>query len=715
MTETVSPEQTTEKDSQREPDETLDKELGLFDVYAVCTGAMFSSGFFLLPGIAAAETGPSVVLAYLLSGLLVLPAALCTAELSTAMPRAGGAYFFLDRTLGPLMGTVGGIGTWVAMVLKSSFALVGMGAYLTLFADLPIRPVALALIVVFTFINFIGAKQSGGLQRVLVAVILGILAYFLIAGLWDVANLPKERISGQLSPFLTHGLTGLFGTVGLVFVSYAGLTKVASVAEEVQNPDRNVPLGMLLALGSTMLLYVLGIFVMVMVLDPSEFHRDLTPVATAGEAVLRWLPEPTGLYLVVGAAIAAFASTGNAGLMSASRYPLAMARDELVPSQFGKISRFKTPTLGVLTTGGIMAVAVLVLDVASLAKLASAIQLILFGLMCMAVIIMRESELKYYHAAFSTPLYPWTPILGILIPIWLIIEMGWMPVLFTAGVTVVALIWYYTYAIKRVERGGALYHLFERLGRRADTGLHHELRQVMAEKGLARKDVFEEVIAHAIILDLDRADSFGELLASASEAIAKQEKCSSDQLLEVFCDEIEIGLMPVSQGAAIPHARISGIEGSHLALVRVRGGVDLPENIPRDGDTKGLYAVFCLVSPEEDTGQHLQVLAELAGHIDQPNFQREWLDARDEADLKTLLLRSERLCHMTIEREGPTSSMVGQRLCDVDLPEGVLVALMRRAGIARVPTGGTRFRPGDELIIIGNPDAIETLRERCHS
>jgi amino acid transporter len=110
----------------------LKKQLRLFDVYVICTGAMFSSGFFLLPGIAAARAGPSVVLAYLISGLLIVPAMLSQAELATAMPRAGGAYYFLDRTLGPLMGTVGGIGTWFALMLKSAFALIGMGAYISI-------------------------------------------------------------------------------------------------------------------------------------------------------------------------------------------------------------------------------------------------------------------------------------------------------------------------------------------------------------------------------------------------------------------------------------------------------------------------------------------------------------------------------------------------------------------------------------------------------
>jgi amino acid transporter/mannitol/fructose-specific phosphotransferase system IIA component (Ntr-type) len=689
----------------------LDKKLGLFDVFAVATGAMFSSGFFLLPGIAAAQTGPSVVLAYLISGLLVLPAALSAAELSTAMPRAGGAYFFLDRTLGPLMGTVGGIGTWIALVLKSAFALVGIGAYLAIFIDLPIKPVALALIVAFTLLNLFGAEETTGFQRILVTVLLFVLGYFVFQGLWSVAELPSGRIGEQFSPLLLFGLSGLFSTVGLVFVSYAGLTHVASIAEEVKNPDRNVPLGMFLALGTTVLVYVLGVFVMVAVLDPGEFQKDLTPVATAGEAFFDWLPEPTGLILVVTAAIAAFASTGNAGVMSASRYPLAMARDELVPSGFARISRFDTPTLGILLTSTVMAGAILVLDVTALAKLASAIQLIIFGLLCLAIIIMRESELEYYHPGFKSPLYPWTQIAGILIPIWLIIEMGWMPIFFSLGVAVLALGWYFAYARRHVRRGGALFHLFRRLGNRADKGLHHELRQVVAEKGLAEEDAFEELVTRAVVIDIDGPISFDEVIRQAARPLAERTPVTEQKLTRCFEQELEVGLMPVADGAAVPHLRVSELHDFHLALVRVKNGATMPEDAEAWSGER-IHAVLCLLGPEHQAGAHLRLLAQLASRIDDPNFKRDWLDAGDEASLKTLLLRSEHFYDVEIQTQGPTRKLLGQRVREVDLPEGAIIALIRRNDTSRMPTDSTVIQSGDHLVFIGNPDAIEELHER---
>ena len=108
----------------------LTRSLGLRHVFALSTGAMLSSGLFLLPGLAVAKAGPSAVLAYLIAGLLAVPAMLSVAELASALPKAGGAYYFLERALGPSVGTVAGLGTWLSLVLKDAFALVGMSCLL---------------------------------------------------------------------------------------------------------------------------------------------------------------------------------------------------------------------------------------------------------------------------------------------------------------------------------------------------------------------------------------------------------------------------------------------------------------------------------------------------------------------------------------------------------------------------------------------------------
>jgi len=187
-----------------------------------------------------------------------------------------------------MFGTVGGLGTWLALALKSGFALLGMGAYLAItpyVQDLlpvsetatlwSIKLLAVVLTLVFMFVNLFGAKETTRLQGVLVITLLGVLAFFVVQGLWHVyAEVPREDLRRQYTPFLhtENGWRGLASTIGLVFVSYAGLTKVASVSEEVKKPDRNLPLGMFLSLLTATIVYVVGVFIIVAVLNPDSLQ-----------------------------------------------------------------------------------------------------------------------------------------------------------------------------------------------------------------------------------------------------------------------------------------------------------------------------------------------------------------------------------------------------------------------------------------------------------
>lgn len=697
-------------------DSKLRKNLTLFDVYAISTGAMFSSGFFLLPGIAFAQAGPSVVLAYLLAGIAVLPAMLSKAELATAMPRAGGTYYFLDRALGPLVGTVGGLGAWLALVLKSAFALVGLGAYLGLFFDAPIKLVAVVLTVLFLALNVFGAKETSGLQRILVTALVSILALFVIEGLLSLGDTGVNIREERLTPFLPHGSLGLLSTVGLVFVSYAGLTKVASVAEEVQDPDRNLPLGMILSLVTATVIYVLGVLVMVAVLEPESLAVDLTPVASAANVVMHWLPGRTELWLIVIAAFAAFASTANAGIMSASRFLLAMGRDRLIPQRFSRIGRFSTPTWGVLLTSLMTIGAVLLLDVQALAKLASAFMLLLFALINLAVIVMRESEIEAYDPGFRSPLYPWTQIAGFLIPVWLILEMGWLALGFTAAVIGVSTLWYFLYAHHRLVREGAIYHVFARLGRQKFEGLDRELREILKEKGLRDAEPFDELVAHAVVEDIAAPITFDELTARASVRLGGVLGVKPDELQQRFLAGTKIGMTPVSRGTALPHLRLAGLDKAQLLMARCAPGVEMAGSGVSDQAIEAaspIQVVIFLVSPEGNPGEHLRMLARIASRVDDDRFLDEWLAARDEQDLKEALVHDDRLCSLTIRDDGgPTAPLVGIALRQAPLHDGTLVALVsRRAGVI-VPTGSTVLEEGDRLTILGGPAALERIRDR---
>jgi amino acid transporter/mannitol/fructose-specific phosphotransferase system IIA component (Ntr-type) len=693
----------------------LRKSLGLFDVFAISTGAMFSSGFFLLPGLAAALTGPSVALAYLVASLFILPAMFSVAELATAMPRAGGAYYFLDRALGPVMGTVGGLGTWLALVLKSAFALVGMGAYLALYVKVPIEPLAVGLTLAFMVLNVVGAKETSALQRILVVTLLTVLAFFLLQGVSEIFSRGVGEVArDQFTPFFAMGFTGFMGAAGFVFVSYAGLTKVASVAEEIRNPDRNIPLGMVLSLATATLVYSVGVYIIVAVLPMDQLRSDLTPVATAAGAFFDWLPAGVGVLLVVVAAVAAFASTGNAGILSASRYPLAMARDRLVPQSFERLGRFGTPTFSIVATATLMAVAILLLDVASIAKLASAFQLLLFALLNLAVVIMREAKIDGYDPGYRSPFYPWMQIAGFVAPFWLIAEMGQMAILFTLGLVGVTLAWYFRYAQPRVERSGAIFHTFARWGSLRYEGLDLELRGIVKEKGLRGEDPFEELVARAPVLELPDGSPLSTLLSRAADRLSGSAGIPAPDLVRRFRAEVEGGFLPVGRGTAIPHLRIEGIDQPLLLLARCRNGLRFLESTGEPSLREKLAevrAIFFLLSPQDDPGQHLRILGHLAAVIEGEDFLGRWTAADDEAELKGALLQDDRWIRLRVG-QGVGEEWGGKTLKELGLPEGVLVALVRRNGDAFVPRAGTVLTPGDHLTLIGDPKALREVKSR---
>jgi len=419
----------------------LERDLGIIQISAISVGAMVGSGIFILPALALDMAGPAVVLAYFLAGLLVLPAALSKSEMATAMPEAGGTYLYIERGMGPMLGTVAGIGTWFSLTFKSGLALVGGVPYV--FPEIPVKPVAVGIGVVLILLNLFGTKQSGQFQTGLVVVMLAALIWFVVG---SAPQMQGEHFSG----FFDKKTGGILKATGFVFVSYAGVTKVASVAEEVEDPSRNIPLGMLGSLGFTTILYVGLVAVMVGVVDPIELAGSVVPMSDAAEATLG----TAGFYAVVGAALLALISTANAGIMSASRYPLAMARDRLFPKTFESISsRFETPINAISLTGGFLLLLVAIFPIAEIAKLASAFKILVFIIINLAVVAFREGD-KEYDPDFRSPLYPWVQIFGVAGGVVLLPQMGKVPAIGAAVIIFGGMAWYLYWGREESDREG---------------------------------------------------------------------------------------------------------------------------------------------------------------------------------------------------------------------------------------------------------------------
>jgi len=476
----------------------LERDLGLLAVLAISIGAMIGSGIFILPGLAMAEAGPAVIAAYLLAGIMVLPAALSKSEMATAMPEAGGTYIYIERGMGPILGTIAGIGTWFSLSFKGALALVGGMPYLAVLFDIPHTTVALALCAVLIVVNVVGVKQTGRMQVAIVAVMLAAMGWFV------VQSAPATEVA-RYGDFFGEGTGGLLAATGLVFVSYAGVTKVASVAEEVENPDRNIPLGILGSLAFTTVLYVAIVAIVVGVVPGADLLDSYTPMTDVANLTMG----SVGVYAIVLAAVLALVSTANAGILSSSRYPFAMSRDSLAPSLFENVSdRFQTPRNAITITGILMLGLIAFVDILAIAKLASAFKILVFALVNAALIAFRQADLESYDPAFESPLYPWTQLFGIGASILLLTQMGLIPALGALGIVLGGLAWYALFVRSRIDREGAAADVVRRsLG-----------RDVVERTGEELADEGGYSVMVAIPTDADRARERQLLLAGTAAA-----------------------------------------------------------------------------------------------------------------------------------------------------------------------------------------------------
>jgi len=611
----------------------LNRSLGFMDVFSISTGAMISSGLFVLPALAYQKSGPAVVLAYLIAALLVIPAMLSKIELATAMPRSGGAYFFINRSLGPLFGTFSGFAAWLSLALKSAFALVGIGVFLGPLAG-QVSPVTVKLIAVgctllFTLLNLFSVRESGRFQVILVSALLLILLSYIAAGF-------KGIDVQRYAPFNPGGLAGILSTTGMIFVSFGGLTKIASVAEEIKNPVKTIPRGMIASFVVVTIFYLFAVFVTTGNLDPDVFRTTLTPLSVGAEQIAG----KAGFYVLAVAAMLAFITTGNAGLMAASRNPMAMARDNLLPKIVSRVSvRLKTPVISILLTSFFMILCIVFLDLEQLVKVASTMKLLLFAFVNLSVILMRESRIVSYKPTFKSPLYPWIQIVGILAYVFLIIDMGVLPLSITGGFFLISLLWYFTYSRSQEQRDSALIRIVERITSKEirSTKLTGELREILVERDEIIEDRFDTIIKNAEIFDLQSESTMDELFELLAGKWTTQFSIEKGKLVSMLKSREDESTTVIQDGLAIPHIVVDGETQFDIAIVRSVAGIRFGPDVPP------VHTVFALIGSKDERNFHLQCLMAIAQIVKSTDFLKNWLRAHGADDLRNLILLSERV------------------------------------------------------------------------
>ena len=509
---------------------------------AIGLGGMLGTGIFVLPGLAATKIGASLWLAYLVAAICILPAAYSKSELATAMPSSGGAYVFIERAFGPLFGTISGLGLWIALVLKCAFALVGIGAYVLVVLDMDseaiTKSVGLGFLFLVFLLNIVGAKKAGNFQSYAVLVTLLVLAAFFVLGIQSMdqatpffAKLKEETVE-------LAGHKDFIFAVAFVYLSYSGVTKVAAIAEEIKNPDKNLPLGMILSLFIITTIYVLISFVLTANVSLSELAGNYNPIHTLALDLNVSSFEISGIH-VVGAFIALIAvltllSTVNAGVLASSRFPFAMSRDGLLPKFWSQVhKKFLTPINTIAITCVAIALVVLFLDVFEIAKLASAFKVMMFISVNLAVIVLRETSAQWYQPKYKSPLYPWVQIFGIITGFVLLFYLGFTPFLAIVAIFLLGAI-IYAFSNKENKRTGVL----KKYGHRPALYLFYtkkqqqEIETKRIEEEDKNLDGFLNTEAGVVVPLLGNEQS-AEMLVEIGAAINKKETIQAVNITEV--------------------------------------------------------------------------------------------------------------------------------------------------------------------------------------
>ncbi|MCD6413507.1 MAG: amino acid permease [Elusimicrobia bacterium] len=608
----------------------LEKQINLTGVFCIATGAMISSGLFVLPAIAFSKAGPAMVLSYLIAGILIVPVMLSKAELLTAMPKAGGDYFYISRGAGALAGFLGGLSSWFSLAFKSAFALIGIGAFASIIfpgiSEFQIDLIAGFFCLVFMFVNLKGVQIASKIQIFLVFFLIAILAFYIIAGF------PEVRLR-NFEGFFSKGWRNVFGTSGLVFISFAGLTKVAGIAEEVKNPVRNIPMGMFLSWFVVMILYCLAVFVTVGLLPASTLSATLVPLSAAAGN----FAGSAGVIALAAAAMFAFVSTANAGIMTASRTPFAMSEDGFLPSGMRRINKKGVPYVTVFVTTFFMLAVIFLLSIEGLVKTASAIIIILFIFANISLILMREGKIPNYKPVFKSPLYPYIQILSSAVYVFLLFEMGKGALIATAAFFACGVAWFLAYPYKIESRKSALIHVVERIiGRQiqVDT-LRDELRSVLKSRDEIVEDKFDELVKKSEIMDISHRMEMKEFFGKICEKFSAKLGIDAKILYEKFVKRENDSSTVLRPGLAVPHIVADVGEDFEMILVRARKGIIFPMSPP-------IKTLFVIVASTSKRNFYLRSLMAIAEIVQEKDFERKWLSAETTDDLRDIILLAAR-------------------------------------------------------------------------
>jgi basic amino acid/polyamine antiporter, APA family len=398
----------------------LRRSVGALDLTALGIGAIIGTGIFVIIGEAIGDSGPAIILSFVLAGVTCLFSALSYSELASTIPVSGSAYTYGYATLGELVAWIIGWDLILEYGVSVAAVAVGWGGYLkdllaSLFSiDLPasianppgtgggsVNLPAVFLIVAVSALLLVGVRESARANTFMVVTKLSILLFFIVVGIFGVK-------SANYSPFFSHGASGTVDAAALIFFAYIGFDAVSTSGEEAKNPGKDLPIAIVGSLVIATAVYILVAIVAVGLASEKTLSSSDAPLTTAirQAGVGSW----AGDILSVGALIAITSVTLTV-LYGQTRITYAMSRDGLFPRFMGKLTARRTPLWGTILFAGLTAAIAAFLPLDEIAKLVNIGTLFAFLIVNIGVIVLRRTQPEL-DRKFRVPFVPLFPLIG---------------------------------------------------------------------------------------------------------------------------------------------------------------------------------------------------------------------------------------------------------------------------------------------------------------
>jgi APA family basic amino acid/polyamine antiporter len=361
----------------------LRRELGFWDAVAVGIAAMIGAGIFVVSGIGTRVAGSAVILAFTIAGVVALFNALSSAELAAAIPMEGGTYEYARRLLSPRIGFMTGWLFVSSKMLESATVALAFGAYVSLFLNFEPRIFAVVTALALTWINVAGVRISTEASKLMAIIKVGVLTIFAILGIGAAKTVNFE-------PFAPTGLQGVLAASAIVFFAYTGYARIATLGEEIKEPEKTIPKAILTSLIITAIVYVTVTAVGIGLIGVERFGDSESPIATAAST----LGNPAlGTMVILGAGVATL-SVLLSDLLFSSRTVFAMARNGDFPKFLSKMRKVN-PVNSVIVTSAIVLVLVLAGSLVQVAALTSLTILVYYAVTNISALKLQPDKKRF--------------------------------------------------------------------------------------------------------------------------------------------------------------------------------------------------------------------------------------------------------------------------------------------------------------------------------